>query len=242
MVMFDPLLGSRGRLRIATGRTEEGVADLLACGERQQRWGAFNPSVIPWRSQAAEGMLRVGRAAEAAELTAEEVELAGRAGLPRAHGMALRVAGLVDQDPKLLEEAIGLLECGGSATELARARLDLGGMLRRSGRRAEAQEQLRLALDEADRTGSGALVEGTRRELLAAGARPRRARLSGRESLTASELRVAELAARGTSNREIAQSLFVTVKTVESHLGNAYRKLDISSRDDLPSALEGGEG
>lgn len=241
VVMFDPLLESRGRVRIASGQVEEGVADLLACGERQQRWGAFNPSVIPWRSMAAEALLRIGKTDRARELADEEVEFARRTELPRAFGMALRVAGLVRQDQGMLEEAISSLERGPSALELARARVDLGGVLRRARHRSAAQEQLRIALDEADRAGAGALVAVARRELLAAGSRPRRARLSGREALTASELRVAEQAAEGISNREIAQSLFITVKTVESHLGNAYGKLGISSRSDLPAALEPSE-
>ena len=76
------------------------------------------------------------------------------------------------------------------------------------------------------------------RWLLATGARPRRLVLSGLEALTPSERRVAEMAADGLSNRDIAQALFVTPKTVEVHLSNAYRKLDIHSRGELPNALD----
>ncbi len=97
---------------------------------------------------------------------------------------------------------------------------------------------LRAALDEADRLRAEPLAVEAREELLTAGARPRRPRLSGRDALTASELRVASRAAGGMSNREIAQSLFVTVKTVETHLRNGYRKLEIGSRKELPDALE----
>jgi DNA-binding CsgD family transcriptional regulator len=123
---------------------------------------------------------------------------------------------------------VAVLESGPSPLETARARMALGGLLRRQRRPGLAREQLRQALDEADRTGATALAGEAREELLAAGARPRRARLSGRDALTASELRVASRAADGASNREIAQSLFVTVKTVETHLGNAYRKLGVA--------------
>jgi DNA-binding CsgD family transcriptional regulator len=238
LVMFDPLLDARGRLRIASGDLEAGVADMLACGERQERWGAHNPSVIPWRSMAAEALLRLDRGGEARLLAEEEVELARRAGTPRALGMALRVAALVERDAALLEESVALLDSGPSPLEAARARIALGGLLRRSRRREAAREHLRRALDEADRLGAGALAAEAREELLAAGARPRRARISGRDSLTASELRVASRAAEGRTNREIAQELFVTVKTVETHLGNAYRKLGIGSRAELPAALE----
>lgn len=237
IVMFDPLLASRGRVRVAAGRTEEGIADLLSCGERQERWGAHNPSVIPWRSEAAEAMARVGRDDEALALVTREVELARRTGLPRTIGMALRVEGVVRRDRAPIDEALALLVDGPSRTELPRARVSLGSLLRSDGQRSTAQDELRLALDEADRAGAGAVATAAREELLASGARPRRSRLSGREALTASELRVAKEAARGISNREIAQSLFVTVKTVEGHLSNAYSKLGIASRGELADAL-----
>jgi DNA-binding CsgD family transcriptional regulator len=116
--------------------------------------------------------------------------------------------------------------------------LDLGSALRRSGCRIEARETLARALDETSRCGARNLAERTREELRAAGARPRRERLSGPASLTASERRVAELAATGLTNRQIAQSLFVTTKTVEMHLGRAYAKLDIEGRDGLAGALD----
>jgi DNA-binding NarL/FixJ family response regulator len=81
------------------------------------------------------------------------------------------------------------------------------------------------------------LAERARTELLAAGARPRRIMRSGLEALTPSERRVAELAASGRTNRQIAQALFVTVKTVEHQLGATYGKLGIDSRAQLAAAL-----
>jgi DNA-binding CsgD family transcriptional regulator len=96
---------------------------------------------------------------------------------------------------------------------------------------------LREALDLADRCGAKPVAEHAREELLITGARPRRARLSGAEALTASERRVAELAGDGLSNREIAQALFVSLPTVTTHLTHCYQKLDISSRAELPGAL-----
>jgi DNA-binding CsgD family transcriptional regulator len=238
LVMFDPLLDARGRLRIASGHLTEGLTDMLACGERQERWGARNPSVIPWRSMAAEAMIRFDGGDQARELADEEVRLARRAGAPRALGMALRVAGLVHQDRGLLEQAVATLEDGPSPLETARARISLGENLRRNRRRESARDQLRQALHEADRAGATALAQEAREELVATGARPRRPRLTGRDALTASELRVASRAAQGHTNREIAQLLFVTVKTVETHLANAYRKLGITSRAQLPSVLD----
>jgi DNA-binding CsgD family transcriptional regulator len=114
---------------------------------------------------------------------------------------------------------------------------DLGAALRRANRRAEARDQLRLALDVAHKCGATVLAERAHEELVAAGARPRRLVLTGVDALTPSERRISAMAAEGLSNREIAQSLFITPRTVEMHLSNAFRKLDISARTQLPAVL-----
>jgi DNA-binding CsgD family transcriptional regulator len=114
---------------------------------------------------------------------------------------------------------------------------DLGGALRRAGQRTQSREILLPALDLAHRCGAVALTERTRTELIAAGGRPRRLVLTGLDSLTPSERRVAQLAAAGLPNREIAQHLFITARTVEGHLTHTYQKLDITSREQLPAAL-----
>ena len=121
--------------------------------------------------------------------------------------------------------------------EHIRAQTDLGAHLRRANRRAEAREHLRAALDGAHHAGAGAIAARAETELRATGARPRRVALSGLDSLTASERRVAELAREGMTNREIAQTLFVTARTVEGHLTQVFRKLDLSARDELAGAL-----
>jgi DNA-binding CsgD family transcriptional regulator len=97
---------------------------------------------------------------------------------------------------------------------------------------------LREGLDLAHRCGAAPLEERARAELTATGARPRKAVLSGVESLTPSELRVARMAAEGMTNREIAQSLFATAKTVETHLRHVYQKLDLARRTELAEALD----
>jgi DNA-binding CsgD family transcriptional regulator len=161
-------------------------------------------------------------------------------GTDRALGMALRAAGLVEGGERgieLLEEAAVTLERSPARLEHAAALADLGAALRRSNRRADARDPLRRALDLAEACGAPPLVERARQELRAAGGRPRRARSSGADGLTASERRTAAMAADGLSNPEIAQALFVTKKTVESHLGSAYRKLGIRSRTELAAAL-----
>src|SRR5439155_8927346 len=121
--------------------------------------------------------------------------------------------------------------------ERAQALVDLGAALRRSGKRAAAREPLRRGLDLARECGATALARRADQELVMAGARPRRRAFRGIESLTAAERRVATMAAEGMANRDIAQALFVTVRTVENHLARVYPKLDVHSRTDLPTAL-----
>ena len=115
--------------------------------------------------------------------------------------------------------------------------MDLGAAHRRARRRSQARRLLARALDLAAACGARALASHAREELVIAGARPRRERLRGVEALTASERRVAEMAAAGMTNREIAQALFVTVKTVALHLTHVYEKLDVVGRVQLPDAL-----
>jgi DNA-binding CsgD family transcriptional regulator len=110
-------------------------------------------------------------------------------------------------------------------------------MLRRRNRRTEARELLREALDAAHRVGAKRLAEQAETDLRATGARPRRVVLTGLDSLTASERRVAELAGQNLTNREIAQLLFITDRTVEGHLTSVFRKLRLDSRTKLPAAL-----
>ena len=196
-----------------------------------------SPSPGAWRSGAALALHALGREREARDAVAEEVALATRLAAPRALGIALRRAGLVEGDTARLEAAVVVLERSQAPLELAWALADLGAALRRAGRRAEAREPLRRALDLAHRCGADAAVAQAQTELLATGARPRRASLSGPAALTASERRVAEMAAEGMSNRDIAQALFVTQRTVETHLTHAFQKLRIDSRGALGAAL-----
>jgi DNA-binding CsgD family transcriptional regulator len=103
----------------------------------------------------------------------------------------------------------------------------------------EARDALRPALASADEAGATPLAERARRELVATGLRPRRAAIEGAAALTPRQRQICTLAAAGKRNREIGHALFLSVKTVETHLASAYRKLGISSRDDLEPALAG---
>jgi DNA-binding NarL/FixJ family response regulator len=185
--------------------------------------------------------MALGEHAEARRLAEEDLELARRFGAPRALGMTMRAAALTHQrgpDLTMLSEATEVLSTSDARLEYLRVLVDLGAAIRRAGRPAKARERLRRGYELARRCGARALAGRALQELLAAGARPRRTALSGVDSLTPSELRVAQLAADGMTNREIAQALFVTEKTVEAHLGHAYPKLDITSRTELPAKLK----
>jgi DNA-binding CsgD family transcriptional regulator/tetratricopeptide (TPR) repeat protein len=231
---------SARRLRLLRGDLAGGLEEMLEAGRLFEEVGSRNPAFIAWRSPAALALLQLGRRDEAGPLAEEEVELARTWGAPRALGAALRAAGLVEGGERgleLLVEAVDVLSGSPARLEHAKARTDLGSALRRANRRAEAREQLRQGLELATICGAGSLAARAESELLATGARPRRIALSGVDSLTPSERRVAEMAAEGPTNREIAQALFVTQRTVEVHLTSIYRKLAISSRSQLAAAL-----
>jgi len=234
---------ARGRLRVAQGRVAEGLEDFLGLGVDLTRAIVTCPSYLPWRSAAALAELALGERESAERHAEEELELARAFGAPRALGVAKHAAGVVaggDRGALLLREAIEAFERGDARLDRARALADLGALLRRRNRRTEARELLRESLDAAHRSGAKLLSERADTELRATGARPRRVVLTGLDSLTASEGRIAELARQGLSNREIAQMLFITTRTVEGHLTSVFRKLRVDSRDELPAALVSG--
>jgi DNA-binding CsgD family transcriptional regulator len=231
---------TRGRLRIANRDPVGGLADLLDVGERLQAFGVRNPSHSPWRSGAALVLAGQGEHEEARRLVWEEVELARRWGAPRPLGVALRSAGLVEGGAdglELLRESVDVLATSPARLERAKSLTELGAALRRTNQRAAARDLLQEGLDLAERCGATPVVERAHTELLATGARPRRLVRTGVDALTPSERRVAQMAADGQTNREIAQALFVTPKTIEVHLSNTYRKLDINARSQLRRAM-----
>ena len=242
---------ARGRLRLAAGDAAGALSDHLACGAWMTAWGSQSPAILPWRSAAALAHLALGQPHEARALVDDEVSDARALGAPRALGRALRVAGLArggDDGTALITQAVEVLGANdphtptgdrraGAQLELAHALVDLGSALRRSGHRRSARDRLSSGMDLAHRCRAAALAEHAREELLATGARPRRPALTGRDALTPSERRVAERAAAGLTNRQIAQELFVTPRTVEVHLTHVFAKLDLHSRTQLAAAL-----
>lgn len=238
---MEHLYGARGRLRLAQGRAEEALCDLLERGRRLLSMGIVNPAWAPWRSGAALAHLALGQRDDALALAGEELRLARRYGAARELSMALRAAGLAEGGSAgidMLREAVEVAEASPARLEHARALVDLGAALRRAGSRAQSREPLRAGLELAHSCGAHALLERARTELAAAGARPRHAMRTGVNALTASERRVADLAAAGMSNPQIAQALFVTLNTVETHLRHIYQKLAINRRDQLTDALQ----
>ena len=240
--LFEAMLvAHRGRVRIACGDVEAGVSDLLDVDRRTRAAGlATSTLMLDWTRAAALGMAALGRRDEAQELAAREVREAVAFGSSRRHGIALSLCGALHSGPEglaWLREAVGVLERSPARLEHGRALVNLGAGLLARGERSAARGPLREGLDLADRCGSAALRETARAALVASGARPRRAALTGPGALTAAERRTARIAADGLGNREIAQALFVSTKTVETHLSRAYEKLGIRSRSELRSAL-----
>ncbi|MDQ6806367.1 MAG: LuxR C-terminal-related transcriptional regulator, partial [Actinomycetota bacterium] len=234
---------ARGLVAIAGGDHERALVDFLFYGEMSSRVG-YEDRTTPWRLLAAQSASALGRDEHAVQLADDAVEIARTWGAAAGLGGALRVRALVAPQAEACERlagAVATLERSVGKLEMAKGNFALGVALLRSGLRTEGRVRLERALDGATRCGALPLVARTRAELKVAGARPRRLLFSGIESLTASELRVAQMAAAEMTNRRIAQDLFVTPKTVESHLSRVYRKLDVSSRKELAVLLGNAE-
>ena len=234
--------GVRGSLRLAQGRFDDAAEDLRTAHERNIAFWGRARLEPPWRALLVEALVGAGdRDAAATEAKALQAR-AREWNSPRAIGVALRVRALTvppaDAVPAFAE-ACALLRRSHARLELARALAALGAARRRAGERAAARADLREAHDLAVRCGARPLCDAIRAELLVAGGRPRPASESGAHSLTASERRIAELAAAGASNREIAQRLYLSPKTIEMHLSHAYRKLGVDGRRGLAGAIDG---
>jgi DNA-binding CsgD family transcriptional regulator len=228
-----------GRLAAHRGDHERALNEFLACGELVDGILLTNPTMFHWRSEAGLAALRLGQRDRARELIEDELARAERFGAPRGIGVARRASALLERGARCegeLRVAAELLGGCGARVDHAHTLVELGGAIRREGRPSDARETLREAIRLAESVGALTAARRGREELQRAGGRaPSRSESAG--ALTPSELRVAELAAAGRTNREIANELFVTVKAVEWHLGNAYRKLDIRGRGDLAGAL-----
>ena len=228
---------SHAELLLAEGRAEDALTVAETMGRNADR--IVNPAWGPWRTLMARALDRLGRTEEALELAREELPHAQRWGAPSTVAQTQRVIGTLERDDGIerLREAAATVAGTPARLEYAKCLAALGGALRRARQPTEAREPLREALELAFVCGAPRLADEVRTELNAAGVRPRTEALSGPAALTAKERKVASLAAEGQTNRDIAQTLYVTPKTVEVHLTNAYRKLGIRSRRELSEAL-----
>jgi DNA-binding NarL/FixJ family response regulator len=239
--LADILWFARGRLRIAEGDLAGGIDDLLRYGEISEMARRRNPGYWPWRSTAAEALAQSGRREEAITLAGEELQLARRTGQRALEGPALLSLGVAHaggQGIQLLTEAVDALADSPRVLDHTRAQLALGTALRLDGKRTQSRGPLRATLETATHIGARPIAERAHGELLASGARPRRTALRGIDALTPSERRVASLAAQGLTNRQIAQTLYVTAKTIEAHLRNTYDKLEIPGKAELARVFD----
>ncbi|MDR6319727.1 helix-turn-helix transcriptional regulator [Actinoplanes couchii] len=227
-------LRARGQHFLATGRSRAALGEFLAAGEIQRSWGADHPGLSPWMLDAARAHLALGEPAAARELAGRQLRGPG-GDRPRIRAGALRIlAGTVGpgRRPESLREAITLAERSGDRLELARCLAELGRAFTEAGQPEYAYAPLQRAWRIATDSGAGLLLA----ELAAGGlggppVDPAEAR--GLAQLSDAERRVAELAAQGYKNREIARRLFLTASTVEQHLTRIYRKLGVRRRSAL---------
>ena len=232
-------LKAHAHFALAAGDPEAAISDITTANQfLRDTHNLDHPVILPWRTELARAQARLGERERAVELALQEAELTQRLGSARAHGIALAIAGTIARGQRgieLLRRAVEVLVGTPAALEHTRALVELGATLRRERERAAAREPLRRALHEATKLGAAPLAQRAADELRATGAHPRRVALEGIESLTDTEQRIAQLAASGLSNRQIADAVVITGKTVEWHLGRIYAKLGIASRGELQS-------
>jgi DNA-binding CsgD family transcriptional regulator len=239
------LLYARGRVRIASGAVRPGLDDMQLAGEMLVRLDIHDPQVVPWRLAAAEALIELGEAGRAEELIGEYLERASLLELPEAIAPALRLRGLLRGGAAGradLEEAVALLDGSFARLDLARALIALGTAVGEDDR-AAARERIGRGATLAEELGAVAVARRGTERLVQVGGRPRRGKRRGARALTPAERRVARLAAEGMTNREAAETLVVSEKTIETHLAAAFRKLGIGARGQLAGALgHSGEG
>ena len=233
-LFVDRYLVSRGRVRTAAGDARGGLADFERCAEFLELYDT--PALISWRPHAVAALMQVGDEDRARTLAREEIAAARRYGAPGELLRALRSGGVAfggDEGLTLLEEAVTVAERSSARLEAAHALADLGDALVQRRQRREGREALRRALTWPGRAGPPGSWNAFAAAWAPEAAGRRGWRLTGVEALTPAERRVCELAAGERTNPRHRQQLFVTEKTVELHLTNAYRKLGIRSRFQL---------
>jgi DNA-binding CsgD family transcriptional regulator len=248
-MLIYALIDSRARFHLASREYEAAAHDIELLLEVDEpvsglvAWRRPASGVINHRVLGAHALIALGDHDRARALVEQEMPLARALGTHRAIGMTLHAAGLLEHGQariRTLKQATEELSRSQSRLEYARALCDYGAVLRHANRRSDARPPLQKALTIAREARAAPLRDRAAEELKATGARVSRPALTGVDALTASEHRIASMAALGMSNRDIAQALFITVKTVEMHLGRAYNKLNLNGRTQLTTALADG--
>lgn len=242
-LLFSGQLLIRGLVHLSRGDPARALDDFETCGRRQALTGHSNAAAVPWRRAAVDALIMLGRCEEALALADEDLSCARRFGESRAVGFALNTRARVPSNPYAvddLEEAAAVLAGTRARLELARSLIGWGAALRRAGHRRDARDPLRRGRELAEGCGAVPLVHEAERELRASGAYLVDRPVSGVSALTAAERRVAACAVRGLTNAQIAQSLFVSPKTVEMHLSRTYQKLGVRRREELMPLFDSG--
>ncbi|MFD3552067.1 AAA family ATPase [Streptomyces goshikiensis] len=240
-------LRARGRCHLATGRYHAAVRDFLTCGELMQAWGMDAVELAPWRLDAAEAWLAIGNVSRARQYVEQQKQREPGPAGSRARGALLlalaRTSGDLAYRIKRLTESVEALEQGEDRLQLAVALGELGSAHRAAGDFNRARMLVRKAWHVAKSCGAQPLClqftpgQGDGEAVPAPPGREAEPAAGEAEALSEAEARVALLAARGHTNREIATKLYVTVSTVEQHLTRIYRKLKVKRRRDLPARL-----
>jgi DNA-binding CsgD family transcriptional regulator len=224
-----------GQLELGLGRIPEAIEALEAAQRVAERL-RMQPALVQWAPDLGEAYLRAGRREETAAVIDSLEASAETTGARWTRAVAARLRALLAPEEELrarFAQALALHDGLPMPFERARTQLVLGERLRRARQRAEAREPLKAALDEFERLGARAWAERARSELRATGQQQARRAETAAEQLTAHELQIAVLVAQGLTNRETAASLFLSPKTIEYHLGQIYRKLDVRGRSQL---------
>jgi DNA-binding CsgD family transcriptional regulator len=228
-------------VRAASGEVSRPVEMLRQCGRELEQDGVTNPLFLPWWAEATLLLAERDRERAALPLVEYGEDLVARWDVPRARGLARIARAMVSRGTErvdLLTDAVAAMESSGALMDRQRAAFLLGRELLAREDHKAAREHLRTAADLATWCGAKAAAVAARGMLVSAGGRMRQVTGARTDVLTSSELRVVELAVDGATNREIAEELFVTSRTVEVHLTNVYRKLGIAGRADLPAVLQ----
>ncbi|MCS7483130.1 LuxR C-terminal-related transcriptional regulator [Umezawaea endophytica] len=225
---------------LATRQLPEALNDFLSCGELMVAWKVDSPGILPWRTGAAEVYLLLGNQAKARELVDEQLALPV-AGPSLSHGTALRIKAATVRPRRrsqLLHQALDELQAAGGQLEVARVMADLSRLHHELGERGRARVTIRRAWWLAKACQAEPLCDELFPDRSRAASRPEANEVEvGPAALSDAERRVAELAALGHTNREIANKLYVTTSTVEQHLTKAYRKLKVTHRRSLPAVM-----